>query len=139
MTMLPFKTAQRDQIIADVLKTHGIWSNDFFGKSRAPDLVVARMEAAQRLFDAGFKSAKAIGRILKRDRKTIVYYLSQDLRSKKKRQLRLSRFQWMPADLKAKVIDVADAKGISPVDLVHAWITERVMTEHGQLGGAVAA
>jgi hypothetical protein len=73
------KIAQREQIIADVLRHHGITRDDLFSRWRNADLVEARADAARRLRAAGF-TLKAIARALRRDHTTVMYYIDDTRR-----------------------------------------------------------
>jgi hypothetical protein len=67
-------------IINDVLRVHGVSSDDFFGLGRMPQFTAARIEAAVRLDAAGL-GVCAIARMMKRNHGTVSYWLRPDLRA----------------------------------------------------------
>ncbi|MDB5550831.1 MAG: hypothetical protein JWL86_815 [Rhizobium sp.] len=72
------------EVINNVLRERLVGKRDFYSASRFPHLVEARKIAAERLAEQG-ASPYLIGRVLHRDRSTILHYLRPDIRARKRR------------------------------------------------------
>ncbi|MDB5620541.1 hypothetical protein [Tardiphaga sp.] len=121
------------QIVRATLSVHQICAEDFFGRSREPYLVAARMNCAVRLQSAGYAFAD-IGRFMKRSPSTILYYLNPDMRERKqsyyaKRWQEQGALKLLPEHIQAIVVEYAKAENITPRALVSEWIAERAQHE----------
>lgn len=71
------------EIVASVLRRTGVSSEDFFGNRRARQLTEARVMAILELTELGL-SASAIGRIVRRDHVTVLYWQRPEMRAARK-------------------------------------------------------
>lgn len=121
------------KITRETLVDHQICAEDFYGLSRQPHLVAARMDCAARLKDAGY-AVSQIGRFIKRSHSTILYYLNPELREKKqnyyaKRWQEQGALKCLPEHVQAIVVEYAKAKNTTPRAIVSDWISDRAKYE----------
>jgi hypothetical protein len=110
-------------IIKAVLTDHSLCAEDFFGSSRQPYLVTARMDCARRMKDAGYEFA-AIARYMKRNPTTVLYYLSPDMRGRKKDYYTArGALRYLPDHIQAIVSAYAKATDTSPRAVVSEVIS----------------
>ena len=119
----------RDDIIASVSRFHGVTMAQLSGLSRAPEIVAARADAAQRLKIAGFHAAR-IGRILKRDPSVISDYLKGHYcGGKKDKRLTSISLSKLPRDVCDVVAETARLSQTTPEIIVAELVCERAMYE----------
>lgn len=122
------KARLRQRIIAGVLHKHGLTEEELLGHSRGNDLVIARKEAAQKLFDAGF-TPKRIATILNRDHSTVSFYFSPNQKAKLARMRAARTIAELPHDVRAVLTEYADANETTPRQVMIEWVTERARYE----------
>lgn len=116
-------------IINAVLADRNICADDFYSRFRDPHFVAARMDCARRLRDAGYEYA-AIGRFMKRNPTTILYYLNEDMRARKKDYYSArGALKYLPDHIRAIVSEYAKAKNTTPRAIVSDWISDRAKYE----------
>ena len=74
-------------IVLNVCEQHQVSPADFFGKGRTKKLSEARRAAIEALAEAGF-GTHATARLVKRDTSTVIYWLKQSARDRRKAYLR---------------------------------------------------
>ena len=77
-------------IVLTVCEQHQISPAAFFGNGRTRKLSHARRDAIGALSDAGF-GTHAISRLVKRDTSTVIYWLNQTSRDRRKLRLRTNQ------------------------------------------------
>lgn len=126
---LPGKVRVRHEIITGVLRRHLLSKEEFFGRSQVPEFCAARREAARLLKDADF-SNRRIGQILKRDRSTVVFYLSSEMVQRKRIRRRIYKvLESLEPDVREVVSQISEAEQVSPMLLIREWINERARFE----------
>jgi hypothetical protein len=74
-------------IVLTVCEQHQVSPADFFGKGRTKKLSEARRAAIEALADAGF-GTHATARLVKRDTSTVIYWLKQSARDRRRNYIR---------------------------------------------------
>lgn len=77
-------------IVLTVCEQHQVSPAAFFGKGRTQKLSQARRDAIGALSDAGF-GTHAISRLVKRNASTVIYWLNQTSRDRRKLRLRVNQ------------------------------------------------
>jgi hypothetical protein len=70
-------------IIKDVMREHGVTADEFFGRSHKRQIVQVRVEAIQRMSDAGLKVCM-IARLVRKNHTTVGYWLRPERRAFRK-------------------------------------------------------
>jgi predicted transcriptional regulator len=110
-------------IIREVLTEHWVNADDFFGSSRAPVFVAARIDVAQRLRAAGLTDT-LVARAMKRDRATVANYFPERRRYKRRRYEVETLLRKLAPEQRKVVQEAARAEDISVQMLVVRWIAE---------------
>lgn len=120
------------EIIKAVLLDYAISREDLLGRSRLPQLVEARKDAARRLSDAGYGRGM-IARFLKRDHHTIVYYLDGRIQQAKNENNRNRQpLYWLEPHVRQTVQEVAASEGVPVRDVIARWVADRAGWETAQ-------
>jgi hypothetical protein len=114
-------------ILKAVIAKHKVDPAEFYGKKRTFELVSARFDAAAKL-NANRIGRGVIARLMKRDISTVRYYLTPQLR--KKRRSNPGRWEKSPhlklldPDAKSVVIETAKAEDTMPEVVIAQWVGE---------------
>ena len=125
----------RDDILASVRRFHRVTMAQLLSASRAPEIVAARADAAQRLKICGFHAAR-IARILNRDPSVISSYLNgKYCGGKKDKRFTSVSLGKIPSDVREVVTEVARLSDTTPEIIVAEWVCERAMYEASAKSG----
>ena len=118
-----------EAVMAEVMHKHLVTEEEFFGRSRDRHETLSRIECARRLRDLGLSEPR-IATVMRRDRKTIAYYL----RLKDEVADRIVKASKpIPRGVREILAHLAMGQRRTIEDIIVEWVTERAMAEQERL------
>jgi hypothetical protein len=118
-----------DSMMTEVMRKHLLTEDEFFGQTRDRHETMARVECARRLRDFGLSEPR-IAKTMKRDRKTIAYYLR--LRDSDAERI-VKASVHIPLGVREMLARLAMGQRRTIDDIIVEWVTERAMAEQARL------